>query len=199
MTLKETEDIIIRNEVLKNKPQKEQQEAINHKTALEHLFFVVKTNFNITGGYVFELHRMIMHGILKDAGKIRKTNVVIRGLAKKLPDHASVSRLMNEFIRDCKKKVDNYPANIAILHHDFEHMHPFTDGNGRVGRLIVITQLLSKGCAPCVIQNSHRREYYNALQMADMRDYKYIVQFVCEGILRGYGILQSNRLEHKKG
>ncbi|MFC1624392.1 Fic family protein [Candidatus Omnitrophota bacterium] len=189
LTEKETEEIIIKGEVLPDKSQKEQQEAINHKTALEYVFSVVKKDFKIDRDFILTLHRMDMHGIKKDAGFLRKVNVGIMGVNKKFPHFQFVPRLFNEFIQDVNKYGGNVIKKIAINHYEFEEMHPFSDGNGRVGRLITIVQLLLKGFPPCVIRNKDRAKYYNSLQMGDIHRFDDIAQFIAESALEGYGLL----------
>jgi len=189
LTEEDTEQIIIKGNILHNKSQKEQQEAINHKVALEFTFSTLKRNFKIDKDFILTLHRMIMHDISKDAGKLRKVNVAIRGLQKKLPHYQFVPRLFKEFLSDVNKYEGSIIKKVAINHYEFEHMHPFSDGNGRVGRLVAIAQLLSKGFAPCVIQNKDRMRYYYALQMGDILRFNYMAQFLAESILEGYSLL----------
>ena len=191
LTEKDTEKIIIQGNVLANKGQKEQQEAINHKIALEFVFSKVKKDFKIDGDFILDVHRMIMHGINKDAGKLRKVNVAIKGLQKKLPHYQFVPQLFKEFVSDVNKYEGNIIKKIAINHYEFEEMHPFTDGNGRVGRLVSIAQLLSKGFPPSVIQNKDRERYYYALQMGDIHRFEVIAQFLAESILKGYAVIKN--------
>jgi len=191
LTEKDTEKIIIQGNVLAKKGQNEQMEAIDHKTALEFVFSAVKKDFKIDGDFILNIHRMIMHGINKDAGRLRKVNVAIRGLQKKLPHHQFVPRLFKEFVSDVNKYEGNVIKKIAINHYEFEEMHPFTDGNGRVGRIIAVTQLLSRGFPPSVIQNKDRERYYHALQMGDIRRFEVIAQFVAESVLKGYAIIKN--------
>ena len=70
-------------------------------------------------------------------------------------------------------------------------MYPFTDGNGRVGRLIAGAQLLSKGFPPCVIQNKDRERYYYVLQMGDINRFDPIAQFIAESTMKGYEIIKN--------
>lgn len=190
LTENDTERIIIKGDVLSNKSQKEQQEAINHKTALEFLFSKATRNFKIDEDFILSLHKMVMHGLSKEAGQLRKANVGIRGLQKKLPHYQFIPRLFKEFILDVNKYEGNVIKKVAINHYEFEDMHPFSDGNGRVGRLISITQLLSKSLPPCIIQNKDRDRYYSVLQMGDIHRFDPIANFFAEGILQGYSLLK---------
>ena len=189
LTENDTERIIIKGDVLSNKSQQQQQEAINHKTALEFVFLKATRNFKIDEDFILSLHRMVMHGLSKDAGQLRKVNVSIRGLQKKLPHCQLVPRLFKEFTSDVNTYGGNVIKKAAINHYEFEYMHPFSDGNGRVGRLISIAQLLSKGFPPCVIQNRDRERYYGALQMGDIHRFDPIANFFAESILQGYDLL----------
>ncbi len=183
---KETEKIIIKGKVLPRKSQVEQQEAINHKIALEFAISNLKKNFKIDKDFILELHRMVMHGIRQDAGSLRKTNVGIRGVPKKFPDHEFLTQLFKEFIFDVNSYEGDIIKKVAINHYEFEYMHPFSDGNGRVGRLISMAQLLSKDFAPCIIQNKNRQNYYYALQMGDIKRFDRISQFIAESVMEGY-------------
>ncbi|MBU2102488.1 MAG: Fic family protein, partial [Candidatus Omnitrophica bacterium] len=79
----------------------------------------------------------------------------------------------------------------GIMHHQFAYIHPFFDGNGRVGRLIMITQLLRKGYPPAIVQMEDRYKYYLALGKGDMGDFRHMVQMVCESVIRGYNLLKG--------
>lgn len=190
LTEEDTEEIIIKGKVLPNKNQKEQQEAINHKTALEFVFASIKRGFKIDENFILSLHRMVMHGIKTDAGEMRKNNVAIKGVQRKLPHYQFVPRLFNEFISDVNLYEGNVIKKIAVNHYEFEEMHPFTDGNGRVGRLVAIAQLLSNGYSPCLVRNKNKAEYYHALHMGDINRFEYIARFLSESILEGYGLLK---------
>ena len=191
LTEKDTEAIIINGNFLRDKSQKEQLEAVNHKMALEFIFSNAGRNFKIDKSFILTLHNMIMHGIGKDAGELRRVNVAIRGLQKKLPHFQFVPQLFKEFIEDVNECEGNAIKKVAINHYEFEHMHAFNDGNGRVGRLIAVTQLLSMGFPPCAIQNKDMERYYHALQMGDINRFGYVAQFLAESVLQGYNLLVS--------
>jgi len=78
---------------------------------------------------------------------------------------------------------------ISRDHYEFESIHPFFDGNGRVGRIIMNTQLLSQGYPPAIIEIEDRYKYYLALSRGDMGDFKNLTQMVCDSVIKGYNLL----------
>ena len=74
--------------------------------------------------------------------------------------------LLNDLIKWYKNNRHKYPALIlaAVIHNQFENIHPFKDGNGRVGRLLLNNILIKNGLLPVNIELKHRIEYYHTLQ-----------------------------------
>ncbi len=74
---------------------------------------------------------------------------------------------------------NNLIEKIAKFHADFEKIHPFSDGNGRTGRLIMNFELMKKGYPICIIRNEDRLEYYDSLELAQTKkDYSKIISFI---------------------
>ncbi|MBU3957818.1 MAG: Fic family protein, partial [Nanoarchaeota archaeon] len=130
------------------------------------------------------------------AGEFRKVevavvdssgNVVHRGAP---PDY--VVRLLNELISWYSKNRKKYPPIIlaAVVHNQFENIHPFQDGNGRVGRLLLNNILIKHNLPPVNIELINRKEYYNSLQEYEnngnlrpsieliLKEYKYMKKLI---------------------
>lgn len=189
MTVRDTEKAIDG----KNLPRKELfeiLEAVNHKNAILYVLDQVRRGFRITEEYVLRLHSIVMHDFAdKLPGKYRTGFVNLTNTDKVLPNAQEVPPRMKKLLSSVNAPAKDPLAKAALDHYDFEAIHPFFDGNGRVGRLLLMTQLLSRGLPPAVIRIEDRQKYYFGLGRADYEDYKPLVQVVCDGILTGYRLL----------
>ena len=86
----------------------------------------------------------------------------------------------------------------AGIHGRFEQIHPFSDGNGRVGRLLLSAMLLKKNIAPAIIRQEQKQLYYTYLYKAQAKnDTSQLEDFICDAIIDGFKILE--RAELSKG
>ncbi len=192
LTENETADILFQNITFKNRDMIEHLEAKNHQSALEYLFNEIKKNYKITEGFILELHHILMNSIRSDAGSFRIHGVRIVGANVPTANHLKVPALMRDLVLEINKKPDDVIAHVSIIHSKFEQIHPFSDGNGRIGRLIMTAMLLKAGLPPAVIKKEQRRWYYKFLRESQLKQHHGALEdFVCDSILNGFEILEA--------
>lgn len=191
MSRKETDDAI-KGKKVKGKELFEVLEAVNHNNALNFLLDTIKPDFKINEEYILKIHSIVMYNFNdKLPGKYRTGFVNLTNTEKTLPSAQIVPLKMKKFIAGVNKYGSDVISEVSSDHYDFESIHPFFDGNGRVGRLILITQLLSKGYPPAIIQIEDRYKYYMALGKGDLGDFRNMAQMICDSIIKGYNLLKG--------
>ena len=189
----ETAAILFQNAALPNKSLTEQLEVKNHHAALEHLFQRVTEKRLLDEALILKLHSILMNAIRPDAGRYRNHGVRIMGTYVPTANHLKVPALMKELARDISHKYDDVITHISDIHSRFEKIHPFADGNGRVGRLLMNAMSLKENLAPVVILQEKKRFYTAYLNKAQMKDDLSLLEdFVCDSILEGYRILERS-------
>ncbi|MBI4357710.1 MAG: Fic family protein [Candidatus Omnitrophica bacterium] len=191
MTRKETE-LAFQGKNVRGKEPFEIFEAVNHRNALLEVMNQVRPGFRINEDYLLRLHSLVMYNFHdKLPGRYRTGYVNLTNTEKVLPSAQEVPVQMRKFLRWINRYAKNPLAKIGRDHYEFESIHPFFDGNGRVGRLLMITQLLSRGFPPAIIRIEDRFAYYFALGKGDLGDFKNLIQLVCSSVLRGYQLLRE--------
>lgn len=190
LTEPDTAAILFDNVALPNKSIIEQLEAKNHQTALNYLFDYVAKKGKINEALVFKLHGILMNGIKPDAGAYRNHGVQITGVNLPTANYVSVPKLMAEVMGKAMETTKDVIALVASVHGKFEQIHPFSDGNGRTGRLLMNAMLLSANFAPAIIRQEQKQLYYTYLYKAQTKeDHSQLEDFLCETIMDGFKIL----------
>ncbi len=196
LTEPDTAAILFDNVALSNKSLSEQFEAKNHQTALNYLFDCVVKKEKISENLILKFHSILMNGVRSDAGLYRNHAVRIVGVNLPTANFMSVPKLMSEIIDLANKKSDDIIALSASAHSVFEKIHPFSDGNGRVGRLIMNFMLLRANFAPAIIRQEQKRAYYAYLYKAQTNgDHSQLEDFFCGAISDGFKILDRKDVE----
>ena len=193
LTLKETYWIIQQGITVKEKPLKDHLEAKNQKEALDFLYESIEYDKKntISEKFIKELHYLIVQDTEKQhAGLYRNIDVFITGTEHIPPSALDIPKKMQEFIQwiQVNTKKLSVIELAAIAHHKFVHIHPFRDGNGRTGRLIMNIFLMHAGFPLAIIQKNDRKKYYRVLSSADQENYKPLVSFVAQTVLRSLNI-----------
>ncbi len=171
ITLEETREIIF-DKVAPNKPLKDIYESQEHfKVFLEMLSKPKKISKNL----LLEWHKKIFEKTKPDiAGKYR--DFFVRVGPYIAPDWQDVENLMKDIIFFMDKSKIHPVELAAISHYRFEKIHPFGDGNGRIGRLIINHILWHSGYPMIIIEYKKRRSYYKALQKDENAFVNYFIR-----------------------
>lgn len=187
----DTATIIFDNISVPNKSVTEHLEAKNHQTALNYLFDYINNKKELNEKLVLKLHSILMNGIRSDAGHYRSHAVRIVGVNLPTANYLSVPKLISELVFDINKKTDDVISLSTMIHKKFEQIHPFSDGNGRVGRLLMSAMLLKNNLAPAIINQNQKQLYYTYLYKAQTKDdLSQLENFICDGIIDGFKILE---------
>lgn len=132
-----------------------------------------------------------MNGVRQDAGRYRNHAVRIRGIDLPTANYLSVPKLLPEIIKKAAGKTNDMIALSAEVHSKFEQIHPFSDGNGRVGRLLMNAMLLKDNIAPAIIRQEQKQLYYTYLYKSQTEeDQSQLEYFLCDAIANGFNILE---------
>ena len=163
----------VENILEKNKwPEKPKEEISETYGVAEAVAYLRKTKEHISLGLIKELHRIIFKNSKHFAGSFRARGrevAVVDGAGNIIHQGApssQVASLLKELVSWYSMNRKKYPPLVlaAVVHNQFENIHPFEDGNGRVGRLLLINILLKHNLPPLNIELKNRKEYYSALQ-----------------------------------
>jgi Fic family protein len=160
LTLKETEKILLAQALMREVSLRETYEATNLARVIKYLW--TRPNLELTVENLELLHQMLLGGINDDyAGHIRSAGQYVRVGWHIAPPPEQVRPMLEHLFNKYYSEDDKYFLDkIAAFHLQFETIHPFCDGNGRMGRLLINLQLAALGYPPVIIQNKSKREEY---------------------------------------
>lgn len=180
--LKEVQNLFEEGLTPKNKTLREIYDLQNTKSVFENL----NLKKNISEKLIIEIHTNLVKDIDKRTG-FRTKNVLVKGGGFSSTPWQFIQSDINELIKWYKKNKKLHPLILASLfHHKFEKIHPFFDGNGRTGRMLMNFILLKNDYPPIIIRKKFRSEYLDSLKKADEKEtfsketkqYKKLIDFM---------------------
>lgn len=161
LTLRET-DLVLRGLTIDRKPLKDHMEAVGHKEAFVYVRELVKEQVPMSESIIKQIHYLVLADKKDDRGVYRRVPVHIMGAQHEPVQPYLIQPKMEQLMIDYGSSTEHIITKLARFHIEFEGIHPFIDGNGRTGRLLVNLELMKAGYPPIDIKFTDRIAYYNA-------------------------------------
>ena len=168
LTLRET-DMVLRGLTIDKKSLKEHLEVIGHKEAFDYVRQLVSENAQISEKVIKDIHYLVLADKKEDRGIYRRIPVRIMGAAHEPVQPYLIIPKMEEILEQYKNSKEDIVTKLARFHIEFEGIHPFIDGNGRTGRLLVNLELMKAGYPAIDIKFTDRLKYYEAFDEYHMK------------------------------
>ncbi len=185
LTLQETERILLELEVARQVSSREIFEAKNLARVSEYIREKAKAA-DENKEIVLFLHKMLITAIRDDiAGRFRTTGEYVRVGSHIAPAPEHVELMINGVISEYQNNHESYfLEKIAKFHLEFENVHPFNDGNGRIGRVLINWQLIRLGFPPIIIRNKEKSDYYDSFGVyRDKKNLKPMAKIIALGLM----------------
>ena len=198
LTLKETA-LALEGMTVDQKPLKDHLEAVGHRDAFLYVQDVAKKEMELSEYVIKNIHALVLMNRPEDKGQYRRIPVRIMGAYTEPVQPYLIESKMNDLIaiNEARKDKMTTVERIARFHLEFEGIHPFIDGNGRTGRLILNLELIRNGFPPINVKFTDRKRYYDAFD-AFYRDgnadtmIELIGEYVNERLDEYLTVLESN-------
>jgi len=159
LTLQETA-LALEGVTIDKKPLKDHLEAVGHRDAFLYVISLVSDKVPISERIIREIHSLVLIDKPEDKGVYRRIPVKIMGAHHEPPQPYLVPVQMERLVADLYHDNQHTIETAALFHLVFEGIHPFIDGNGRTGRLILNLMLMQAGYPPIDVKFADRRKYY---------------------------------------
>ena len=161
LTLRET-DMVLRGLTIDQKPLKDHMEAVGHKEAFDFVRELVQDNIPMSERVIQQIHYLVLADKKDDRGVYRRVPVRIMGAQHEPVQPYLIQPRMEQLMLSYAESTEHIVTKLARFHIEFEGIHPFIDGNGRTGRLLVNLELMKAGYPPIDIKFTDRMAYYNS-------------------------------------
>ena len=165
LTLKETA-LVLQGITIDRKPLKDHLEAVGYKEAYEYVERLVKEQKMLSSYEICSIHSLVLADRPEDRGRWRRVPVRIMGASVEPPQPYMIEPMVGELLNDYSMVMTRLHAveRVSLFHLRFESIHPFVDGNGRTGRLLLNMQLMQAGYPPINVKFADRKRYYDAFE-----------------------------------
>lgn len=182
LTHEEVQRLLLDEASIAGRPVPDVVETLQHDRTFRGLLERLGSPISLVT--VLELHEEVFHGSTRHRpGEWRRSNVYIVGARHRPPAWPKVVARMTQW--EASIEDSSPPWTIAArMHQSFEEIHPFEDGNGRVGRLVLNLWLLQQGWPPLHITPDHRSEYLAALTAGNEGDHAPLEAFLQNAMVR---------------
>lgn len=161
LTLKETA-MVLQGITIDQKPLKDHLEAVGHRDAFLYIEQLIRDKTPFSERIIKEIHSLVLMDKPEDKGVYRRIPVRIMGAYHEPPQPYLVAAQMEQLVAEFAKTKLHPIEAAALFHLKFEGIHPFIDGNGRTGRLILNFMLMQNGYPPINVKFADRKRYYEA-------------------------------------
>ena len=161
LTLKETA-MVLEGITIDQKPLKDHLEAVGHRDAFLYIEQLIKDKTPFSEHVIKEIHSRVLMDRPEDKGVYRRIPVRILGAYHEPTQPYLVAPQMEQLVAEFANTKLHPIEAVALVHLKFEGIHPFIDGNGRTGRLILNFALMQHGYPPINVKFADRKRYYEA-------------------------------------
>lgn len=175
LTQAETISILLHNYIPKNMSEREYYEVKNYKKAFE---FLLEAEKDLTSEIIKKYNEFIMENLREDNGVFKKVENIILGSDFETTKPYLVPTVIEDWCQNLKYRLNNAKTDeekveiILDQHIKFEKIHPFSDGNGRTGRLLIIHSCLKEDIVPLIIPKEEKGKYINILHTENLNEFK---------------------------
>lgn len=177
LTLKDVALVLFENKIVKGKDLREIYETRNSREVIE---MILNNKFKLTEQDTIKMHKLLVKDMGIQTGYKQIPNYLVGRKVDTTPPE-EVENEMKKLLDWFENEKTKHPLQkAALLHGKFEKIHPFDDGNGRVGRFLINVILINNGYAPLIIRKSQRIAYLKALEDYDNGYTKNLERFILE-------------------
>lgn len=174
LTLAETKSILIDEYIPRQMETREYYEVKNYYKAME---FLKENKYKISIEKIKQYHKIIMENIIENNGEFKKIQNIILGSDFDTTKPYQVPFVLKEWCDNLNyrleiAKSDDEKLKVILEEHiNFEKIHPFSDGNGRTGRILIIDACIGVGIMPIIIPKEQKKKYISILSNENKREF----------------------------